>query len=79
MAKFEVWEFYGNGDPMFGGTADDRILYKVGDTFQFLRGCDACYRKDIERAKFDSEEAAKAAGVAASTRRGGLISAMVTR
>lgn len=75
FSKFECWEFFGNGDPMFGGAADDRVLYEVDGKMVFLRGCDACGKT---KAKFSSKAEAVAAGNAASTRKG-LISAMGTR
>lgn len=54
-----VWEFFGNGDPFFGGSADDRVLYMRGCIPLFLRGwertpCD-------EPAEFKTVEAAEAA------------------
>lgn len=75
MRCFEAWEFFGNGDPMFGGAADDRVLYEVDGGFNFLRGCDAYGKK---RAKFSCKETALAAGYRASARKG-LISAMDAR
>jgi hypothetical protein len=39
---YEVWEFYGRGDAFFGGSADDRVLYRLADgTAAFLRGWEA--------------------------------------
>jgi hypothetical protein len=34
MARYEVWEFWGRGDPFFGGNADDRLLYEVEPAYQ---------------------------------------------
>jgi hypothetical protein len=73
--KFECWEFYGNGDPMFGGYADDRVLYVTEAGLKFLRGCDA-YGK--AKAVFSTADEAAEAGKAATERKG-LISPMGTR
>lgn len=75
FTKFECWEFFGNGDPMFGGYADDRVLYTVDGGLKFLRGCDAYGRT---KATFATEDEALAAGRDATERKG-LISAMGTR
>jgi hypothetical protein len=41
-----VWEFWGRGDPFFGGNADDRGLYEVEPrVYQFLSGPEAARRK----------------------------------
>ena len=46
MARYEVWEFWGKGDPFFGGNADDRLLYEVEPAYyQFLSGPEAARRK----------------------------------
>jgi hypothetical protein len=46
MARYEVWEFWGRGDPFFGGNAYDRILYEVEPGYyQFLSGPDAARLK----------------------------------
>jgi hypothetical protein len=37
MTTISVWEFFGNGDPFFGGSADDRVLYLRGMVPVFLR------------------------------------------
>lgn len=57
-------EFWGKGDPFFGGSADDRPLGKVGE---FLRGCYVW--SDV--AEFGTREAAESAAVAATNRREG--------
>jgi hypothetical protein len=62
---FEAMEFYGKGDPYFGGSADDRPLGRNG---QFLR---IANRDDI--AHFDSESAATDAAAAATHRPGGKV------
>jgi hypothetical protein len=42
MAGYQVWEFWGRGDPFFGGNADDRILYEVEPGYyQFLSSSEA--------------------------------------
>lgn len=64
MAGFVVVEFYGKGDPAFGGSADDRPLGKSGE---FLTGC---YHRSAV-AKFESYDEAMAAGLAAANRREG--------
>lgn len=65
---FVVLEFFGNGDPFFGGSADDRPLGKSGS---FLSGS---YPRAAV-AEFESESAAIAAANAAPNKRdGGLIS-----
>jgi len=62
-----VWEFWGQGDPFFGGNADDRRLGVAG---RFVRSCD---REEI--ARYVSRPAAElAASVASNRREGGLIS-----
>lgn len=64
MERFEVIEFWGKGDPFFGGTADDRPLGKTGS---FLTGGYAFSAV----ATFDTREAAQAAADAAPNRRAG--------
>lgn len=60
-------EFWGKGDPFFGGSADDRPLGKLG---VFLRG--TYHRSDV--AEFETREAAEAgAERAANPRAGGKI------
>ena len=36
MTTISVWEFFGNGDQFFGGSADDRVLYLRGVVPVFL-------------------------------------------
>jgi len=62
MNRYMAMEFWGKGDPMFGGRADDRVLGKSG---QFLRGC---YTRD-DIATFGTREQAQAAADAAPNRR----------
>lgn len=62
--RYIVLEFYGKGDPMFGGGADDRVLGKNG---AFLTGVHS--RSDYKT--FPSKESALAHGEAASNRRPG--------
>lgn len=55
-----VWEFFGDGDPFFGGKADDRVLYlRGGFTPVFLRGWERT-KADVE-ARFASVDHAEAA------------------
>lgn len=64
-----VVEFFGKGDPFFGGGADDRPLGKDGS---FLTGC---YHTS-KIAQFDTKEEALAAAERAPNRRkGGLLGA----
>lgn len=57
-------EFWGNGDPFFGGSADDRPLGKAGE---FLRGVYVW----TEVAEFETREAAEAAAAQARNPRAG--------
>lgn len=67
MPRFIAVEFFGNGDPFFGGTADDRPLLKSGLFASHPR------REDI--AEFSTQDAAlEAAGKAPNRREGGLLS-----
>lgn len=68
---FECWEFFGRGDPEFGGNADDRILYRIDAaafigwrSLEFLRGWEVFrYGKhSMRRAIFATKEEAEAAG-----------------
>lgn len=63
--KWIVLEFYGKGDRMFGGGADDRVLGKGG---AFLTGA-GWSRSDYGR--FGSKESAIANAECASNRRPG--------
>ncbi|TPN11682.1 hypothetical protein [Mesorhizobium sp. B2-1-2] len=54
-----VWEFFGNGDPFFGGSADDRVLYLRGIVPVFLRSWEKT-AQDSE-ARFTSVGEAEAA------------------
>lgn len=65
---YKVTEYWGKGDPMFGGSADDRPLCVCG---QFKPS--GTYRlSDVAIIK--TQEAAKAAADAATKRPGGLVS-----
>lgn len=67
-SRFIAVEFYGKGDPFFGGTADDRPLLKNG------RFASCPRREDV--ARFPDREASIAAAEKAPNRRpGGLLSA----
>lgn len=66
IVGFTVAEFYGRGDPYFGGTADDRPLGTAGT---FL---DGCYHLG-EVARFDTRDAAQQAADAAPQRSGGKV------
>ena len=68
--KFIVIEFFGRGDPFFGGAADDRTLCTDG----VFRSTGTYRREDV--ARFDSQAAALEFALGASnTRAGGLVSA----
>lgn len=80
MAKFECWEFKGRGDPVFGGSADDRVLYRLANgAHKFIAGCDLYKHPGAMRALFDDQEQAETAGIAASERAPSLISGMLHR
>ena len=63
---FIAIEFWGTGDPMFGGQADDRTLSTSG---KFERAVGRA-----NRATFPTREAAQAAADAAPKRDGGKVS-----
>jgi hypothetical protein len=63
---YTVIEFYGKGDPFFGGAADDRPLGKSG---QFLT---RPYTRDAI-AEFTTKDDAEKAVAAANLRKGGLV------
>jgi len=63
---FSVVEFYGKGDPCFGGAADDRPLGVVGE---FLSG--SYQRLMVQR--FTTRELAEAAASRAKSREGSLV------
>lgn len=68
---FVCVEFWGNGDPFFGGQADDRTLMADGGGFYVPPRTG---RRDYRPALFTSREDAIAAGERAPNRRkGGLI------
>ncbi|MFQ6242669.1 hypothetical protein [Sinorhizobium meliloti] len=72
---YSAMEFYGQGDPYFGGTAADWALYKTEDGgHAFISAADAQRRK-LVMAYFPTEAEAEKAAAAASTRKG-LISAL---
>lgn len=71
--QFICMEFWGDGDPFFGGKADDRVLATDGTfrrSYDFSVGC-------AQRATFATAELAIAAGRAAPRRDGGLLSGLV--
>ena len=71
MEQYECIEFFGHGDPFFGGAADDRPLGKDG---RFLTGC--YHRSQV--AAFPTRQHAWMAGSNAPNRRkGGVLSAGV--
>lgn len=59
MTTISVWEFHGTGDPFFGGSADDRVLYMRGIVPVFLRSWERT-AQDIP-ARFHSVSEAEAA------------------
>jgi hypothetical protein len=60
--QFECWYFHGNGDPCFGGNADDRVLNTNGAAFAFYSSKWEAERDGMRRAIFTSEAAALDAG-----------------
>lgn len=71
---FWIMHFLGTGDPAFGGTADDRALYKVGRRLAYMRSCDAQHVGG-KLALFETEAAALEAEKTADGRRpGGIVS-----
>lgn len=66
IAHYEVVEFWGKGDPYFGGAADDRVLGKSG---VFLVGCHTV----LDVARFTNRAAAESAAQAAPRRSGGRV------
>ncbi|AUX78445.1 hypothetical protein [Sinorhizobium fredii] len=69
---YSAMEFYGKGDPYFGGTAADWALYKTEDGgHAFISAADAQRRK-LVMAYFPTEAEAEKAGTAASTRKGSI-------
>ncbi|MCA1494725.1 hypothetical protein I6F11_28035 [Ensifer sp. NBAIM29] len=69
---YSAMEFYGQGDPYFGGTAADWALYKTEDGgHAFISTADAQRRK-LVMAYFPTEAEAEKAGAAASTRKGSI-------
>lgn len=71
-AIFQVMEFYGNGDPFFGGNAADWCLYIQEDgSLAFVSGPEA-HRRKLVMAYFPTQYEAEAAGAAASTRKGSI-------
>jgi hypothetical protein len=72
MARYEVWEFWGRGDPFFGGNADDRVLYEVEPgVYQFLSGPEAARRK-LSPAAFEDKVTAFQTGEVCA-RKGGRV------
>ncbi|MEY9722088.1 hypothetical protein ABIA22_004642 [Sinorhizobium fredii] len=67
---YSAMEFYGKGDPYFGGTAADWALYKTEDGgHAFISAADAQCRK-LVMAYFPTKAEAEKAGAVASTRKG---------
>ena len=78
--QFECWEFFGRGDPFFGGDADDRILYDMPNgNRKFLRCYDYVEVKAARKAVFGTASAARIAGANAVNWRGGLLSGVECR
>jgi hypothetical protein len=69
---FAVTEFFGQGDPFFGGSADDRPL---GVSGEFLAG--SYHRLAVQR--YTTRELAEAAVSRAKTRIGSLVSVGTNR
>lgn len=75
---FHSIEFCGDGDAFFGGSADDRGLYRQEDgTHAFLPGMEALKRQ-LAHSYFPTKEEAQAAADEATTRNG-LISVLEKR
>ncbi|PND18327.1 hypothetical protein CN934_28185 [Ensifer sp. MMN_5] len=67
---YSVVEFYGKGDPFFGGTAADWALYKSEDGALAFMGAAEAQRCKLVMAYFPTAAEAEKAGTAASTRKG---------
>lgn len=72
---YSAIEFYGKGDPYFGGTAADWALYKTEDGRHAFMGVAEAQRCKLVMAYFPTAAEAEKAGTAASKRKG-LISAL---
>lgn len=79
MTAFECWEFFGAGDQFFGGSADDRVLYRLPDgSASFLRSWERGSHPGATRALFGVKDEALQAGRALA-RSGARVSAIQAR
>ncbi|WP_331375121.1 hypothetical protein [Sinorhizobium chiapasense] len=69
---YSAMEFYGKGDPFFGGTAADWALYKTEDGALAFMGAAEAQRCKLVMAYFPTAAEAEKAGTAASTRKGSI-------
>jgi hypothetical protein len=69
---YSAMEFYGKGDPFFGGTAADWALYKSEDGALAFMGAAEAQRCKLVMAYFPTAAEAEKAGTAASTRKGSI-------
>jgi hypothetical protein len=73
MVGYQVWEFWGRGDPFFGGNADDRGLYEVEPrVYQFLSGPEAARRK-LSPATFEDKVTAFQTGEVCARKEGRVV------
>lgn len=69
---YSVMEFYGQGDPFFGGCAADWSLYRTEDGGHAFMSASDAQRRKLAHAYFPAKDEAEAAGKAASSRAGKL-------
>lgn len=72
---YSAMEFYGTGDPFFGGSAADWCLYTTEDGGQAFISTPEANRRMLVKSYFPAEEEARQAAELASTR-GGKLSAL---
>lgn len=68
-------EFYGRGDPIFGGSASDLALYQTGDAHHVFMSAADAQGRGLTRSYFASQDKAAAVG-AAYRKRGGCVGAI---
>ncbi|GCA52822.1 hypothetical protein KGO5_05288 [Sinorhizobium sp. KGO-5] len=69
---YSAIEFYGKGDPYFGGTAADWALYKTEDGRHAFISAAEAQRCKLVMAYFPTAAEAEKAGAAARTRKGSI-------
>ena len=75
---FQAMEFFGTGDPFFGGDAADWWLYHQEDGGLTFVASHEAQRRNLVKAYFATEAEAQAAGAAASRRKGRVSALTVT-